>query len=260
MTQVERLSQVTATDFPGIWYEIASENHFWFDWRFRAFLQQLRTLKIDLQTPYKVLEIGCGHGIVRRQMECQSNWIVDGADVNLEALQQNNTTRGRTLLYDIFDRKAELQESYDFVILFDVIEHIQDVDSFLRAVLSHLKPNGILFINVPALEKIRTKFDDVVGHLRRYDKEMMHQTIAPLPLKTIDIRYWGFSSIALILLRKLFTPSNATEEEMVRAGLKPPGDIANTILRWLAAIETKLINSPPIGTSLLVATIKEEII
>ncbi len=256
MTHVEKLSQVSATEFPEIWYEIASENHFWFDWRLRAFLQQLKAVKVDPHTPLKALEIGCGHGVVRRQMEQHSNWIVDGADVNLTALQQNETTRGRTLLYDIFDRKPELENFYDVVILFDVIEHIESTHAFLEAVLYHLKPQGMLFINVPALEQIRTKFDDVVGHLRRYNKEMMQEALAPLPLQIVDIRYWGFSSIALILLRKLFTPAKATEEEMVRAGLKPPGNLANTMLGLLAKTETAILNSPPVGTSLLVAAIK----
>jgi 2-polyprenyl-3-methyl-5-hydroxy-6-metoxy-1,4-benzoquinol methylase len=86
------------------------------------------------------LDIGCGARVVCRQLEARSCWDVDGADVTLLPLSRNQKRRGKILLYNIHDRRAELAQAYDFVLLFDVVEHIANVPSFLEAALYHLRP------------------------------------------------------------------------------------------------------------------------
>jgi hypothetical protein len=72
----------------------------------------------------------------------------------------------------------------------------------------------------------------------------------------VDLRYWGFSSIPLLWLRKLLLPKEATEEEMTRAGLKPPHQFFNSLLRCVARVETFGFPALPRGTSLLAAATK----
>ena len=42
------------------------------------------------------------------------------------ALRQSTPGRGRTLHYDILQREAEFEAAYDLIVLFDVLEHIED--------------------------------------------------------------------------------------------------------------------------------------
>ena len=59
----------------------------------------------------------------------------------------------------------------------DVLEHIEEPERFLRSVFFHLSPTGRLIINVPALQIFYSKYDTLVGHLRRYDINFLRQEL-----------------------------------------------------------------------------------
>ena len=54
--------------------------------------------------------------------------------------------------------------AYDLLLLMDVIEHVEDDLEFIRVSLEHLKPGGIIAINVPAHMKLYSRYDEVAGH------------------------------------------------------------------------------------------------
>src|ERR1700742_2057474 len=194
-THVEILSPAAEIAFPDQWYEIMDERHFWMKWRTRAFLRQCRALSISTDTPSSVLEIGCGLGVLREMLETATKWTVDAMDLNAGALFHSAPGRGRTALYNIHDRAPELAAKYDAVILFDVIEHIDDPVSFMSSALYHLKPGGYVFINVPALQSLYSKFDAAVGHCRRYNKGTLEAELAKAGVFRVDDRYWGLTML-----------------------------------------------------------------
>ncbi len=244
--------------FPFEWYELGEAKHFWFTWRFCSFLHFVRFLRIPLDVPFKGLEVGCGTGILRQQIEQATHWIVDGTDLSMDALELCYTGRGQTFFYDIHDRHRSFQETYDFVILFDVLEHIQETTYFLESLFYHLKPCGWIFINVPALMPLFSNYDRAQQHFRRYDKKMMRQEFSFNASKIHDMRYWGFSLIPLLLIRKLLLSYKTSSKTIIHRGFKVPADWINTWLLKLMAIETSLIKPPPLGTSLMVAATKEK--
>lgn len=253
MSQIDILSKPLETGFPDEWYGLGLETHFWFLWRLQAFLTQLEQNSIPVDADLKVLEIGCGAGALRSQVEAATRWTVDGADINEPALQACAGGRGRTLLYNIQDEHKTMLRAYDGVLLFDVLEHISAPQPFLRSALRHVKPGGWLAANVPASETLRSRYDDVVGHHRRYSKQTLAAEFAELgqEARCQDLRYWGMCLVPLGLARKLILHWVTDDREVVRIGFKPPGDLINGVLRTLMRIETALVSRPPIGTSLL---------
>lgn len=224
-------------------------------WRLKAFLGLLKDVGLPLDKPLRGIDIGCGNGILRRQLEQATAWTVDGADVDLEVLKANPSSRGQTMLYDVHDRHAELLGSYDFLLVFDVLEHIADVPGFLDSCLPLLKPGGFLFVNVPALECLRSVYDDQAGHLRRYDKPILRKTLDRPDAELSLVRYWGLSMVPLLVARRLMlrlTPN----EDVIRRGFAPPGALVHALLKGLGRLETALISSPLAGTSLLAAAVK----
>ena len=65
----------------------------------------------------------------------------------------------------------ELNERFDLIVAFEVLEHYeQDLDC-LRKWLELLQPGGTLIFSVPAHMRQWTKNDTRAGHARRYEKK-----------------------------------------------------------------------------------------
>jgi SAM-dependent methyltransferase len=58
---------------------------------------------------------------------------------------------------------------FDLVCAFDVIEHVEDDRRIFGEVSRVLKDGGVLIFSVPLFATLWTEFDDLVGHVRRYD-------------------------------------------------------------------------------------------
>ena len=155
----------------------------------------LRRLLDDLGVapalPLRVLDVGCGTGVLRAQLEAITRWTVDGADLNLEALRAARAGRGTLHYYDVLEQREPFVDSYDLVTLCDVLEHVSDTGALLGATVRHLKPGGVLLVNVPALPACYSAFDEAVGHLRRYTRKTLSHECEALPVQVLETRYWG---------------------------------------------------------------------
>ncbi len=241
------------TVFPQEWYGLATADHFWMQWRLAAFLGLLRDMDRPLAAPLLGLEIGCGSGVLRRALEEATAWTVDGADIDRSALEASPALRGENLLYDVSTRDPRLRERYDFLVLFDVIEHVPDDRAMLADALFHLKPGGWVFVNVPALECLRSRYDDVAGHLRRYDRRSLSAALGGLDVGFVG--YWGLSLVPLLAARKVLL-SATPREDVIRRGFSPPGRLVDGALKAVMRVETGLSAFVPAGTSLMAAARK----
>jgi SAM-dependent methyltransferase len=246
-TRIEQLSIAPEVGFPGDWYDLNSADHFWFQWRIDAALRQFRDCGLATGAPLRVLDVGGGRGVLRDQVEARTSWIVDLVELNQAALASAAPGRGRHLYYDVRDVRPDLRGAYDAAILYDVIEHVEDPRGLLDAVACHLKPGGLLLLNVPALQGLFSAFDVAAGHYRRYDRRTLREEVAGFEL--LDLRYWGLALVPMLFVRKLLL--RAPTGETIRRGFGPPGALSGFCLRTIAAVETTLLPRAPVGTSLL---------
>src|ERR1051326_4693625 len=195
--QIEIISPLQSHAFLESWYDLSEESHLWFKWRLEALLDQLRALNIPLDERLKVLDVSCGTGILRSQLEAATSLVIDATDLDYKALGRVKPGRGRTLYYDILEERAGLKESYDIVLLFDVLEHIEQTQPFIKSLLFHLKVGGLLIVNVPALQFLYSRYDEIAGHVRRYNTETLRDELPRFALTVRDIRYWGLINIPL---------------------------------------------------------------
>jgi len=250
---VELLSPPQDPAFPEEWYELSAPDHFWFEWRLRAFLRQARCLGLSVDGPLRALDVGAGSGVLRDQIEARAGWTVDIADVSARALARARPGRGRVLCYDVLEPAAALLGRYDVVLLFDVLEHIASPRPFVQAVSRHLRPGGHLFVNVPAGQWLFGPYDVAAGHVRRYDRASLTAELATSDLDLRDLRYWGLSLVPLLFARKLLVRSAASSDDCVRRGFAPPGRLVHALLHAALRAETSVLARPVLGTSLLLA-------
>jgi len=256
-SRIEFLTPIRLIAFPDEWYEINAEEHFWFEWRARAASALIRTASLPVDQPLRVLDIGCGTGITCRQLRRTTTWTFDGADLNVDALSRCDLGGpGRILCYDLLEKRPEFHERYDVAILFDVVEHIEDTRPFLEAVLYHLKPGGVVLVNVPALMGLYGVYDTVAGHFRRYTRQTLADEFTPFEATVLDQKYWGFSMVPLLWVRKLVLRGRTDEATTIRTGFRPPSSLAHRILKGAMSLETAVLKSPPLGSSVMSAVRK----
>ncbi len=239
-----------AREFPTEWYDSAPDDHFWMVWRLNVILRHLRRLRRDENTEVRGFDIGCGHGALQRQLQHANSWVIDGCDLNENAISLSRGHNGNTFLYDIFDFRQDLKENYDFVFLLDVIEHISKPIDFLAASRFYLKRDGYMVINVPAIPKLYSQYDVAAGHIRRYTRDSLASEIAAAGLEIETIAYWGLSLIPLLVLR-VAVSSLTRPAEIIRRGFVPPSNAIDKLLRLVMSAELGVAKDLPYGTSLL---------
>ncbi len=241
------ISSPEEVDMTDDYYQFATKEHFWIKARFNA---AMRNDEVKSLRNKRLLEIGCGNGVVMNQLEEKYQTIVDGCDLNMFALEQVGEVNGRLFCLNIFDRPKELLGSYDGILLMDVIEHIEDHVEFLKTCAEYLKEGGFILINVPALNSLFSEYDVLNGHKRRYNKKMMRKLFASCDIEEGRIFYWGFILYPLLYLRKLILKLRS-KRNPITLGFKPPNRIVNILFDKLLAIENSIIKSPIFGTSLV---------
>jgi len=243
------LSQPSSVSMADDWFDVANLDHFWIKRRFEVFRQLLRRLDLDPQN-LKVAEIGCGNGLVQYQFSKYYGINVDGFDLNEIALQKSVATEQNLFLYNIHEKKPEYKNYYDLLILFDVIEHINDQIQFVDSALYHLKKGGILAVNVPALQSLYSDYDLAAGHIRRYNIKSIKLLEKNLTIKKLILTYWGFPLLPILIIRKLILAFSKNKNQTVNLGFKPSSNFVNYFLYHLSQLE--LIPQSISGTSLMV--------
>ena len=100
----------------------------------------------------KVLDVGCGGGILTEAL-ARRGAIVTGIDMSLEALSTaklHALESGLTITYEhiTVEEKAQVSPAgFDVVTCLELLEHVPDPASIVRACCALVKPHGALFFS-----------------------------------------------------------------------------------------------------------------
>ena len=251
--KITKSSNSKNTKMNSLWTASAEKKHFWMQWRFYFLLKSLKKNKIKINKKLKIMDLGCGNGVLSDQIEEYFNVNIDRIDSSIDMLKQNKKVRGKLICYNISEKIDKLKNKYDMIFLFDVIEHVKNEKKFFYDALYHLRPNGIFIINVPSLQIFYSKYDRAVGHLRRYCKNDFFKLMNNKIVEIISIDYWGFFLIPILFLRKvlLFFFHENQNNKIVKHGWKT-NKLLNFVMQRIMKIEINFFNNQIIGTSLMV--------
>jgi len=170
-------------------YPPGIENHYWTKGRVSILMHTIKKNKLGQK---KILEIGCGKGLVvealrKFQINC---WGADLADVDpIESVRLVVKTKCDATKLD-----KNFRDSIEVILLLDVIEHIPDTNNFLNELKRAFMNCSHFIITVPARKELWSNYDEFYGHFRRYDLSMTSAIASTHDFKQLTNNYF-FTSL-----------------------------------------------------------------
>src|ERR1700676_3268078 len=91
---------------------------------------------------------------------------------------------------------ATSREPAPFVVMHDVLEHIEDEESAVESLRSLISDDGTVVLSVPALMSLYGLHDEHLGHYRRYTARSLRRALASR-FVIRKLRWYGLASIPI---------------------------------------------------------------
>ncbi len=202
----------------------------------------------------EAIEIGIGNGNVATEF-VRHGVTMQGADLFYSSLQFCRK-RLQSPLYQADLLKLPFKNKFDFVGIYDIIEHIEDDRLSLKNLYESLKPGGLLNITVPACKFLWSAFDDI-QHVRRYTLRELYEKASEAGFKVRRISYFMFFLFPVVyLVRKTQKYPKDTKLEKVNEVKIIP--FVNELFLYIFRLEKFFIRrfNFPIGSSLILVAEK----
>lgn len=140
----------------------------------------------------RVVEVGCGSGALLRELASRGHECV-GLETSPEAVD----VAGQMLaVYPKARVLAQAEqgwdESFDLLMAFEVLEHIENDHGALKEWVRWLRPGGTVILSMPANMDMWSQRDAWAGHYRRYGREDMVKLAEAAGLVVEKLECYGF--------------------------------------------------------------------
>ena len=177
-------------------------------------LEDLKNIKGTDSTgsPRRVLEVGCGAGRMAKAIKFyRPDLEVLGIDISKRAISEAklNSQGVKFLVGDAYQLPFE-DKSFEAVLMFDLLEHLEEPLEALREVKRVLKPKGIFSsftpiegnpLSIPGLTKklfgVAGK-EKYAGHIQQYTLEELLELLRQSHLRFLKKRYFGHFFLQLV--------------------------------------------------------------
>ncbi len=137
--------------------------------------------KIVAKVPRRavVLDIGCGSGMMGRYLSENNECIVDGVDIDPDAVA---IARPKYRKVGVFNLEKDsllgtfTAESYDCIVMADVIEHLVHPEQLFEDVKKLLKPDGVLLFSIPNVTHLSAGLELVLGKFGYQNSGLLDST------------------------------------------------------------------------------------
>jgi SAM-dependent methyltransferase len=229
------------------------ETSFWFRHRNRCIIELVHRFRPE----GLMLDIGGGNGFVARGLQ-QAGISCVLLEPGLDGARAAHDRGISAVICARFEDACLPLGSFGAAGLFDVVEHIEDDIGLLRAVRHVLRPDGRLFLTVPAYQLLFSADDSVGGHFRRYNRRSIMRVLHDAGF-VVDYASYIFAPLPLpiLLLRTIpswFGRTGGIDPEQVAADHRD-GPVQR-ILAALLDMEVAMLRRGwrvPVGATCLVA-------
>ena len=113
----------------------------------------VKTFKLNnKKTPLKdikILDIGCGGGLLSEPMSRLGATVtgIDASNKNINIAKIHSKKNNLNINYFCSSpEKFKVKEKFDVILNMEIVEHVEDVNFFLKSCSNLLKKNGIMFV------------------------------------------------------------------------------------------------------------------
>lgn len=244
-------------DFYNSYHKLESE-HWWFRVRQNIIRRLIYRYAGADRKNIKILDFGCGSGYLVGEFQ-GAGFDAYGIDNHSESIEYGTQKGIKNLSVGGDDQRINFPDnSFDFVLAMDVVEHIKDDAAIARELNRVVKRGGYIFVTVPAYMWLWGIQDEVALHFRRYTLSGIRRLFSGN--SDIDIIFGSyfntflFPFIALVrLLEKIFKSGKRESD------FEMNNSILNTIFYGVFNLETLFLNPVkyPFGVSILLISKKK---
>ncbi len=190
-----------------------------------------------LKPPF--LDIACGTGYVSAFLgdEGWSGKAVDFSD-NAIKIAKINLERFKKIIVEKKDATKE-KSKYNTILMFDVLEHIENDTAFLKKVYSMMLPKGHLVICVPNNPKEWRWDDEFYGHFRRYTEQDLTEKLKKAKLKKLIC--YDYSYPFFWVLRRAYT--KFMHKDLVKLNKHEQTKESAVVYSWNMPFISTILNS-----------------
>ncbi len=97
----------------------------------------------------KILDIGCGGGLLSEPMKRLGAEVVgiDASDKNIKIAKSHAKKNNLDIKYLCASpENLNITAKFDVILNMEIVEHVEDINLFLKSCSKHLKKNGIMFV------------------------------------------------------------------------------------------------------------------
>jgi SAM-dependent methyltransferase len=230
------------------------QRHWWFQAR-RHIVRSLIDRYSDnpAKRRLSLCDLGCGTGGNLAALADEHDVV--GVEYSPQALEYARRRLGDRVWSGSLPDDVDLPaESFDVVLLTDVLEHIQDDAGSAQTAFGLLRPGGIVVATVPAYQWLYSEHDARHHHFRRYGKRQFRELWSDADVLLLShYNALLFPPAAAVRLANRWLPKRVASH-----GLDvPPGPI-NRILNGVLSSESMLLGRVPLPFGLsLVAVVRK---
>ena len=104
--------------------------------------------KINSLEGLKILDIGCGGGLISEPMTRLGAKVtgIDASEKNINVAKMHSTENNLKINYiNTSPEKLKDYETYDVILNLEIVEHVDNVDLYIKSCHKLLKKNGLMF-------------------------------------------------------------------------------------------------------------------
>jgi SAM-dependent methyltransferase len=204
----------------------------------------------------KVLDIGCGAGALLNDLSARG-FDCTGLETSPKAREVARSINCSYPMTTICEEpEHDWGNKFDFVMSFEVLEHIQDDQAALAQWREWLKPGGVFITSVPCHMNKWSQSDEWAGHVRRYEEDQIRKLLSCNGLDVISFETYGYPFLSAIDALRKRHYSRARQE---RPHTGPHGPSQNTAESGVDRHELrgfyKLCKTPP-GLAMILGAIQ----